>query len=265
MLLTAEVHAGHLAFQILTVLLTVFICDLFTPDSREFPRKLLKLSLVTYQQNELISRELFQLLVSTAEMMSQLIINRKWICNSSSMNRLFLRNYVKDRLVTAFFGLSDVKLICWLYKNMSTLDFAMINQESILQINNSVSCCQKYISLCVHHPLWSNPALLMYKWIYSKAWFVVSCQTLRHRASSSSTCSDALIWRRFCDLKVNRFTRLYVQRICVYVWFSPIQTSPKQPWPSLTSSRRDSRGISQASLASPWVWGFTVGHTVVSL
>lgn len=77
MLLTAEVHAGHLAFQILTVLLTVFICDLFTPDSREFPRKLLKLSLVTYQQNELISRELFQLLVSTAEMMSQLIINRK--------------------------------------------------------------------------------------------------------------------------------------------------------------------------------------------
>src|SRR4029434_6449551 len=45
----------------------------------------------------------------------------------------------------------------------------------------------------------------------------------------------------------------------------PIHTSPKQPWPSFTSSRRESRGISQASLARPWVWGFTVGHTVVSL
>lgn len=45
----------------------------------------------------------------------------------------------------------------------------------------------------------------------------------------------------------------------------PIQTSPKQPWPSLSSSRRDSRGISQASLARPWVWGLTVGQTVVSL
>lgn len=31
----------------------------------------------------------------------------------------------------------------------------------------------------------------------------------------------------------------------------PIHTSPKQPWPSLTSSRSDSRGISQASLARP--------------
>lgn len=32
---------------------------------------------------------------------------------------------------------------------------------------------------------------------------------------------------------------------------SPIHTSPKQPCPSLTSSLRESRGISQASLASP--------------
>lgn len=45
----------------------------------------------------------------------------------------------------------------------------------------------------------------------------------------------------------------------------PIQTSPKQPWPSLSSSLRESRGISQASLASPWVWGLTVGQTAVSL
>ena len=51
--------------------------------------------------------------------------------------------------------------------------------------------------------------------------------------------------------------------LCVFLL--PIQTSPKQPWPSLSSSRKDSRGISQASLASPWVWGLTVGHTVVSL
>lgn len=56
---------------------------------------------------------------------------------------------------------------------------------------------------------------------------------------------------------------------CSNTFFSvlllPIQTSPKHPWPSLSSSRKDSRGISQASLASPWVWGLTVGHTVVSL
>ena len=31
----------------------------------------------------------------------------------------------------------------------------------------------------------------------------------------------------------------------------PIQTSPKHPCPSLTSSRKDSRGISQASFARP--------------
>lgn len=45
--------------------------------------------------------------------------------------------------------------------------------------------------------------------------------------------------------------------------FSPIQTSPKQPCPSFRSRRRDSRGISQASLASPWVWGLATGHTSV--
>lgn len=45
----------------------------------------------------------------------------------------------------------------------------------------------------------------------------------------------------------------------------PIHTSPKHPWPNLTSSLKDSLGISQASFASPCVCGFTVGHTVVSL
>jgi len=46
-------------------------------------------------------------------------------------------------------------------------------------------------------------------------------------------------------------------------WSLPIHTSPKQPCPSLTSSRSDSRGISQASLARPWVWGLDVGQTLV--
>lgn len=56
-----------------------------------------------------------------------------------------------------------------------------------------------------------------------------------------------------------------VPKSCPCVSLLPIQTSPKHPWPSLSSSRRDSRGISQASLASPCVWGLTVGQTVVSL
>lgn len=46
---------------------------------------------------------------------------------------------------------------------------------------------------------------------------------------------------------------------------SPIHTSPKQPCPSLTSRRRDSLGISQASLAKPWVWGFSTGQISVRL
>lgn len=46
-------------------------------------------------------------------------------------------------------------------------------------------------------------------------------------------------------------------------WSLPIHTSPKQPCPSLTSSRSDSRGISQASLARPWVWGLDVGQMLV--
>ncbi len=45
----------------------------------------------------------------------------------------------------------------------------------------------------------------------------------------------------------------------------PIQTSPKQPCPSLRSRRRDSLGISQASLAKPWVWGFSTGQISVRL
>ena len=52
-----------------------------------------------------------------------------------------------------------------------------------------------------------------------------------------------------------------LKRVCMS--FLPIQTSPKQPCPSLRSRRRDSRGISQASLASPWVWGLATGHTSV--
>lgn len=50
---------------------------------------------------------------------------------------------------------------------------------------------------------------------------------------------------------------------CVGKMFLPIQTSPKQPCPSFRSRRRDSLGISQASLASPWVWGLATGHTSV--
>lgn len=46
---------------------------------------------------------------------------------------------------------------------------------------------------------------------------------------------------------------------------SPIQTSPKQPCPSFMSRRRDSLGISQASFAKPWVWGFSTGHMSVRL
>lgn len=49
---------------------------------------------------------------------------------------------------------------------------------------------------------------------------------------------------------------------CYY--HSPIHTSPKHPCPSFRSRRRDSRGISQASLARPWVWGLATGHTSVS-
>lgn len=45
----------------------------------------------------------------------------------------------------------------------------------------------------------------------------------------------------------------------------PIQTSPKQPCPSLRSRRRDSLGISQASLDNPWVWGFRTGQMSVRL
>lgn len=45
----------------------------------------------------------------------------------------------------------------------------------------------------------------------------------------------------------------------------PIQTSPKQPCPSLRSRRRDSLGISQASLDKPWVWGFNTGQMSVRL
>lgn len=44
-----------------------------------------------------------------------------------------------------------------------------------------------------------------------------------------------------------------------------IHTSPKHPRPSLTSSCKDSQGISQTSFARPWVWDFTVWHTIVNL
>lgn len=92
-----------------------------------------------------------------------------------------------------------------------------------------------------------------------RVWF------MRYAVCTSSVCLDWFLRLSHLDIYSNTKQNFDTRRYFFSLLVLPIQTSPKQPWPSLSSSRRDSRGISQASLASPWVWGLTVGQTVVSL
>lgn len=100
---------------------------------------------------------------------------------------------------------------------------------------------------CIKNPALINTLRVDLTWYFYLSLLNKSLKTLR-----------CLYW---CQ---NVSCTLKCELSMLYVHVLPIQTSPKQPWPSLSSRRRDSRGISHASLARPWVWGFTVGHTAVS-
>lgn len=75
--------------------------------------------------------------------------------------------------------------------------------------------------------------------------------------------SSAFIWAQTISTTTSASVVLPIHWWGVGKTFLPIQTSPKQPCPSFRSRRRDSLGISQASLARPWVCGLATGHTSV--
>ena len=83
------------------------------------------------------------------------------------------------------------------------------------------------------------------------------------------TCTKCLCLKFFITLASSRnlvgdiapaFS--FLTATCVVLFQTPAQTSPKWPVPSFLVKRRDSLGISQTSLARPFVNGLSLGQGV---
>lgn len=164
----------------------------------------------------------------------------------------FLMSMNIDTWLNCYWGLADVVhlRISWQFR---TIDWCLAKQGqsqhlcfmhfgySALWMAHRRTPFHVLLSLRVH---WR----LAYAMVWTEiAWKnVLKCQRLMHPLGTPAVALAN------ADMDID-----------TVVSVSPIQTSPKQPWPNFLLSCSVSRAISQASRPKPSVWGVAFGQALV--